>query len=149
MLPIKDVIRMAAHAYNYLLVFEKARRCELYRGRDSRLATPAQRLVLYATERGCTGPGCDVPACWCQVHHAATDWGRGGHTNIDELTLACGPDNRLASDGGWRTRKRKDGITEWIPPPDLDRRQPRTNAYFHPERYLRWDGEEGDETDCR
>ena len=148
-LPINDVIRMAAHAYNYLLVFEKARRCELYRGRDSRLATPAQRLVLYATERGCTRPGCDVPACWCQVHHAATDWGRGGQTNIDELTLACGPDNRLASDGGWRTRKRKDGITEWIPPPDLDRRQPRTNAYFHPERYLRWDGEEGDETDCR
>ena len=40
-LPINDVIRMAAHAYNYLLVFDKARRCELYRGRDSRLATPA------------------------------------------------------------------------------------------------------------
>ena len=40
-LPINDVLRMAAHAYNYLLVFDKARRCELYRGRDSRLATPA------------------------------------------------------------------------------------------------------------
>jgi hypothetical protein len=127
---------MAAHAYNYLLVFDKARRCELHRGRDSRLATPAQRLVLYATERGCTRPGCDVPACWCQVHHATTDWGRGGQTNIVDLTLACGPDNRLVSDGGWQTRKRKDGITEWIPPPHLDRGQPRTNAYFHPERYL-------------
>jgi hypothetical protein len=135
-LPMTDVIRMAAHAYHYLLIFDKARRCELYRGRDSRLATPAQRLVLYATERGCTRPGCDVPAAWCQVHHASQDFARGGQTNIDELTLACGPDNRLATDGGWRTRKRKDGITEWIPPPHLDRGQPRTNAYFHAERYL-------------
>jgi len=38
------------------------------------------------------------------------------------------------SDGGWRTRKRKDGITEWIPPPHLDRGQRRTNTYFHPEK---------------
>jgi hypothetical protein len=49
-LPITDVLRMAAHAYNYLLVFDTAKRCELYRGRDTRLATPAQRLVLYAKE---------------------------------------------------------------------------------------------------
>lgn len=49
-LPITDVLRVAAHAYNYLLVFDKAKRCELYRGRSTRLATPAQRLVLYAKE---------------------------------------------------------------------------------------------------
>jgi uncharacterized protein DUF222/HNH endonuclease len=138
-LPMSDVLRMAAHAYNYLLVFDQAKRCELYRGRDSRLATPAQRLVLYATERGCSRPGCDVPAAWCQVHHLR-DWARGGRTDIDELTLACGPDNRLATDGGWSTRKRNDGTTEWIPPPQHDRGQRRTNTYFHPERY---------ETDCR
>ena len=139
-LPMSDVIRMAAHAYNYLLVFDTAKRCQLYRGRDSRLATPAQRLVLYATERGCSRPGCDVPAAWCQVHHV-TDWARGGRTDIDKLTLACGPDNRLATDEGWTTRKRKDGTTEWIPPPQHDRGQRRTNAYFHPERYLGRDNE--------
>ena len=145
-LPVTTLIRMAAHAYNFLLVFDDARRCELYKGRSARLATPAQRLVLYATERGCSRPGCDVPPYWTQVHHAKKDWAKGGQTNIDELTLACGPDNRLATDGGWRTRKRKDGTTEWIPPPRLDHGQPRTNTYHRPEKMLRDDDE--DETDC-
>jgi Domain of unknown function (DUF222) len=144
LLPVKEVIRMAAHAHNYLLVFDKARRCQLYKGRDSRLATPAQRLVLYALERGCTRPGCDVPAYWCQVHHAKKDFAKGGRTDIDGLTLACGPDNRLATDGGWTTRKNDKGETEWIPPPHLDRGQPRTNTYFHPEKMLPDDNEDDD-----
>jgi Domain of unknown function (DUF222) len=134
LLPTTDLIRMAAHAYNYLLVFDSAKKCELYKGRDTRLATPAQRLVLYATERGCTHPGCYIPAYWCQVHHAQKDWARGGQTNIDEETLACGPHNRLVDEHAWTTRKRKDGTTEWIPPPHLDRGQRRTNTYFHPEK---------------
>jgi hypothetical protein len=135
-LPMSDVIRMAAHSYHYLLLFDKAKRCELYKGRDSRLATPAQRIVLHATDRGCSYPGCTVPGYGCQVHHAEKDWTVGGLTNIDDLTFACGPHNRLVDEDGWRTRKRKDGTTEWIPPPHLDRGQRRTNGYHHPERYL-------------
>jgi Domain of unknown function (DUF222) len=144
LLPMRDVIRMAAHAYNYLLIFDKAKRCELFKGRTTRLATPEQRLVLYATERGCTHPGCDVPANWCQVHHV-NDWRRGGPTDIDSLTLACGPDNRLADHNGWRTRKNARGETEWLPPPHLDRGQPRTNTYHHPEKLLRDGEQDGDE----
>jgi hypothetical protein len=34
---------------------------------------------------------------------------------------------------GWRARKRPDGRTEWIPPPQHDRGG-RTNDYHHPER---------------
>ena len=135
-LPMSDVIRMAAHSYHYLLLFDKAKRCELYKGRDSRLATPAQRIVLHATDRGCSYPGCTVPGYGCQVHHAAKDWTVGGLTNIDDLTFACGPHNRLVDQDGWRTRKRKDGTTEWIPPPHSDVGQRRTNGYHHPERYL-------------
>jgi hypothetical protein len=138
-IPVEVLLRMAAHAYNYLLIFDDATPVALYKGRTTRLATPAQRLVLYATERGCTHPGCTVPAYWSQVHHADTDWAAGGHTDIDNLTLACGPHNRLVKKGGWRTRKRKDGTTEWIPPPNLDRGQRRTNTYHHPERMLRND----------
>jgi Domain of unknown function (DUF222) len=145
LLPVKDVIRMAAQSYNYLLIFDKAKHCQLYKGRSTRLATPAQRLVLYATERGCTRPGCDAPACWCEVHHT-TDFAKGGRTDIDGLTLACGPDNRLATEGGWTTRKRKDGTAEWIPPPHSPASgrypqdgQSRTNTYFHPEKMLRDD----------
>jgi hypothetical protein len=29
-----------------------------------------------------------------------------------------------------------DGGTEWIPSPELDHGQPRTNAYWHPEKML-------------
>jgi Domain of unknown function (DUF222) len=135
-LPMTDVIRMAAHADNFLLIFDDAKPLQLYKGRTTRLATPAQRLVLYATERGCSHPGCDVPACWCQAHHAEKDWAAGGQTNIDELTLACGPHNRKVTKDGWKTRKRQDGTTEWIPTPHLDHGQRRTNTYFHPERML-------------
>ena len=83
----------------------------------------------HATERGCTHPGCDIPVYWSQVHHATKDWADGGHTDIDNLTLACGPDNRLVKYGGWKTRKRKDGTTEWIPPPRLDRGHSGLNAF--------------------
>jgi hypothetical protein len=34
------------------------------------------------------------------------------------------------------TRKRKDGRTEWIPPPHLDSGQSRVNDYHHPQNYL-------------
>jgi hypothetical protein len=105
---------------------------------------PEQRLVLYALERGCSHPGCDVPAYWCQVHHADNDWAHGGHTNIDELTLACPTDNRLVDEKGWQTKKNDKGETEWIPPPHLDRGQPRTNTYWHPEKLLR-DDDDGDD----
>ncbi len=64
-----------------------------------------------------------------------TGWTSTGRTDITELTLACGPDNRLA-EKGWTTRKNTHGHTEWLPPPHLDHGQPRTNTFHHPERFL-------------
>ena len=135
-LPMRDVIRMAAHAHHYLLLFDDAQRCELYRGRDTRLATTEQRLVLHATDRGCSHPGCDVPGYLCEVHHVDEWMAHGGPTNIDNLTFACGPHHRLLTPGGWKTRKHAGGTTEWIPPPDTDHGQPRTNTYHHPEKHF-------------
>ena len=91
---------------------------------------------MIAQDRGCTFPGCTVPGYGCQVHHAELDWADGGQTNITDECLACGPHNRLVKPGGWRTRKCKDGRTEWIPPPHLDSGQARVNDYHHPENYL-------------
>ena len=48
-----------------------------------------------------------MPGYQCQAHHV-TDWAKGGLTDIDGLTLACGKDNRLVTENDWRTRKRKD-----------------------------------------
>ena len=130
-LPMRDVIRMARHAYHYLAVFDEHSGRPLYLGRSRRIATPDQRVVLYAHDRGCTHPGCDAPGYWCEVHHV-DEWASGGLTDADKLTFACTPHHKLI-EKGWRTRKLPNGRTEWIPPPHLARGQ-RTNDYHHPER---------------
>ena len=133
LLPMSDVIRLASHAHHYLAVFDKHTSEPLYLGRTKRLASKGQRIVLLARDRGCTFPGCRVPGYGCQVHHVK-GWSRTGQTNINELVLACGGDNRLAEDG-WTVTIR-DGTVEWIPPPELDVGQGRVNYYHHPERLL-------------
>ena len=136
LLPMRDVIKLASQAHHYLVIYDKHTRQPLYCGRAKRFATPGQRIVLHALDRGCTRPGCTAHAYWCQVHHVDGWASDDGRTDINKLTLACGPDNRLVEQGGWTTRKRKDGRTEWIPPPHLDTGQSRVNDYHHPERYL-------------
>jgi hypothetical protein len=142
LLPMRDVIKQASQAHHYLVIYDKHTQQPLYCGRAKRFATPGQRIVLHSLERGRTRPGCTAPGYWTQVHHV-DGWAKdGGPTDITKLTLACGRDNRLVEDGGWTTRKRKDGRTEWIPPPHLDTGQSRVNDYHHPEKYLRPEDED-------
>jgi hypothetical protein len=140
-LPMSDVIRLARHAHHYLAIFDKGNALALYHTR--RLASPGQRIMLYANDRGCSAPGCTVPGYYCEVHHI-TGYARCGTTDADNLTFACGPHHRLLRPGGWITRQRANGETEWIPPPHLDRGQPRSNTFHHPAKLLR-DGEDDDE----
>jgi hypothetical protein len=137
LLPMREVIRLASQAHHYLVIYDKHTEEPLYCGRAKRFATAGQRIVLHALDRGCTRPGCTAPGYWSQVHHVEGWANEDGPTDITTLTLACGPDNRLVEQGGWTTRKRKDGRTEWIPPPHLDTGQSRVNDYHHPEKYLR------------
>ena len=136
-IPISDVIRMAAHANHYLAVFDKATGSALDLFRARRVASAAQRIMLIARDGGCTKPGCPVPAYGSQVHHAARDWADDGQTNVDEMGLACGPDNRMVGPGGWTTRINDHNDVEWIPPAHLDTGQARVNDYHRPERLLR------------
>ncbi len=137
-LPMSDVIRLARHAHHYLAIFDKGKALALYH--TKRLASPGQRIVLYAKDRGCSAPGCTVPGYCSEVHHV-TDWVKCRRTEIDGLTFACGPHHRMLKPGGWTTRKNAKGDTEWIPPPHLDRGQPRTNNFHRPEKLLR-DGDD-------
>ncbi|HEX7323445.1 MAG TPA: HNH endonuclease signature motif containing protein [Mycobacterium sp.] len=132
-LPIRDVIRMASHAHQWLRVFHDAKEVALFHTR--RIASPGQRIVLYAKDRGCTHPGCPIPGYLCEVHHV-TGYAQTRDTDIHDLTLACGPHHRLVEPGGWTTRMNKNGQTQWIPPPHLDRGRPGVNYYHHPERIL-------------
>ncbi|WP_409431370.1 DUF222 domain-containing protein [Mycobacterium sp. SMC-16] len=134
-LPVKDLVQMAAAgADHYLVVFDDHTEQPLYMGRARRTATVAQRFALFARDLGCTKPNCTAPASRSQAHHVNTNWRDDGPTDITNLTLACGPDNRLADTGGWTTTM-KNGRTHWTPPPLLDVGQPRTNLYHRPTLY--------------
>lgn len=139
-IPMRELIAMAAHAVHYLAVFDGHSNRPLYLGRARRIASADQRLALIAAERGCTYPGCDVPADKCEVHHV-NDWATGGNTDIDSLTLACAPNHKLI-ERGWTTTKLANHRTAWTPPKRFDRGGPRTNDYHHPERLLSDDDDE-------
>jgi hypothetical protein len=113
LLPLSDVIRMAQHAHNYLAIFDKAKPLALLHRK--RIAAPAQRLMLYAAERGCSHPACDVPPYYTEAHHVIP-WAKSRQTNIHHLALGCRPHHRI-TEHGWTTRKNHHGLTEWIPPP--------------------------------
>ena len=138
LLPMSDVIRLAGHAHHYLAIFDKGKALALYH--TKRLASPAQRIVLYAKDRGCSFPGCSVPGYLCEVHHC-NRYATNPVTDVNDLTFGCGPNHKLAEQG-WTTRKNSHGQTEWIPPPHLDHGQPRTNTFHHPEKLLRDDDED-------
>ncbi|WP_428341022.1 HNH endonuclease signature motif containing protein [Mycobacterium sp.] len=135
LLPMSDVIRLGSHAHHYLAIFDHGKALALYH--TKRLASPAQRIVLYAKDRGCTFPGCTIPAYLCEVHHC-DPYRTNPVTDINQLTLTCHPNHDL-TEQGWTTRKNSRGDTEWIPPPHLDRGQPRVNTYHHPEKLLQDD----------
>jgi hypothetical protein len=140
LLPMSDVIRLARHAHHYLAIFDKGSAIALYH--TKRLASPGQRIVLYAKDRGCSAPGCEAPGYLCEVHHI-DEYATCQTTSMDNLAFTCGSHHRLIKPGGWTTRKRTNGNTEWIPPPHLDHGQPRTNTYHHPEKLFAEDDEDG------
>jgi Domain of unknown function (DUF222) len=135
LLPMSDVIRLASHARHYLCIFDKGKAIALYH--TKRLASAGQRIVLYAKDRGCSHPGCDVAGYRCEAHHC-TPYAKSHTTDVNDLTFACGGHHPLAEQG-WTTRKNQRGDTEWLPPPHLDHGRPRTNTFHHPEKLLRAD----------
>lgn len=136
-MPIGDVVRLAGHANHYLAVFDGATGSALDLFRSRRVASASQRIMLIARDGGCTKPCCTVGAYGSQIHHARRDWADGGLTNVDDLALACGPDNRMVdAKGGWTTTVNARGDVEWAPPPLLDTGQARINHYHRPERLL-------------
>ncbi|RZH97150.1 DUF222 domain-containing protein, partial [Staphylococcus condimenti] len=75
LLPMADVIRMTSHAHHYSpasgrypqAIFDHGTPLALYH--TKRLASPAQRIMLFTNDRGCTKPGWDPPAYQSQAHH--------------------------------------------------------------------------------
>ena len=127
LLPIRDVLRMAANAKLVPAVFDTDGE-PLWLGRTQRLASKPQRLLLTAMDRGCVYPGCDVPATRCEVMHLH-DWVKGGPTNIDNLALGCDYHHHRLDE--WKLQRR--GNRMWCTPPRwVDPAQrPCINSVFH------------------
>ncbi|WP_245555760.1 HNH endonuclease signature motif containing protein [Gordonia soli] len=141
-LPWHDVVELAAKADPHLAVFADHTEEILYFGRARRTASRAQRMALFARDRGCTAPDCDQPAMHSEAHHL-TDWAEGGRTDINELGVACPKHNRAAGPrrDQWTTRlDRTTRRVTWTPPattqPINGPPTPRINNIHHPDRAL-------------
>ncbi len=130
-LPMRDLIRLAAHSIHYLAVFENHSGRPIYLGRSHRLATPDQRIICHARDHGCTHLNCAEPGYHSEVHHAV-DYAAGGATDADNLYFACGPSNRAASDGTYTTTVTDNGRLAWTDGTG----PPVVNRLHHPEELL-------------
>ena len=80
----------------------------LDQGRRRRLVTPAQRVRLAVRDRGCTIPGCTVPATWCDAHHH-DPWHTGGPTDLTNAVLLCSHHHHRIHDPAHRTDRLPNG----------------------------------------
>lgn len=148
MMPISDVIALleGKQAHHYLAIFQGAQSLQLNEGRSKRLATAAQRLMLFARDGGSTRPGSTTPFDHCEVNHNIK-WAapHNGPTDIDGLSLMSGPDNRLLEKGGYTVTLGNRGI-EWRPSRRSTRRRPPRNYYFNPHQILKR-GDDADDTE--
>ncbi|MDN3936088.1 DUF222 domain-containing protein [Arthrobacter sp. YD4] len=98
-------------------------------GRTSRIFPPHIRKAITARDKGCTFPGCTIPAPWCEAHHIDY-WSRGGPTSTDNGVLLCSHHHHLIHKEQW-TIQTRNGTPWYTPPPHLDPHQkPRQNHYF-------------------
>jgi hypothetical protein len=78
-------------------------------GRARRLFSHAQRKAMAIRDRTCRAEGCDIPAAWCEAHHASQPWTRGGRTDLADGALLCPWHHHRAHDHRYDTRRLPSG----------------------------------------
>ena len=102
-------------------------------GREQRLFTARQRVVLAARDGGCLFPGCDRPPSWCEAHHI-DHWQRDrGRTDVDRGVLLCRHHHMLVHNNAWEIEHDDSGGYRLVPPASIDptrmpRRMPTKSA---------------------
>ncbi|HEX6150563.1 HNH endonuclease signature motif containing protein [Nocardioides sp.] len=81
----------------------------LDQGRARRLFTPAQRKAMAVRDRHCRAEACDVPAAWCEAHHANRPWSQGGRTDLSDGVLLCNWHHHRAHDHRYDTHRQPNG----------------------------------------
>ncbi|GAA3907925.1 HNH endonuclease signature motif containing protein [Microbacterium invictum] len=90
-----------------------------------RIFNAVQRRAIIARDGTCIIPGCNVPACWAEIHHVVPA-AEGGPTDTCNGVPICWWHHRHIDDGQWQIRMR-DGVPEvrgpsWWDPHRLWRR---------------------------
>ncbi|UUO03806.1 HNH endonuclease [Mycolicibacterium novocastrense] len=131
LLPTSDVIRLASHANHYHVSSTTAASWPL--SHHQRLASPGQRIVPYAKDRGCSFPNCDVPGYLTEVHHV-TDFAQCQETDINELTQGCGSPPPTGHHRGLdHPQTQKTAPPNGFPQPTSTMDNPAPTCYFTPE----------------
>lgn len=86
-------------------------------GREQRLFSRAQRVVLSLRDGGCRWPGCNRPSSYTEAHHC-DHWGADhGRTDVDRGILLCRHHHMLLHNNGWKiTRRGRDPFVLHAPP---------------------------------
>lgn len=78
-------------------------------GRSRRLFSRAQRKAMAVRDRTCRAEGCEIPAAWCEAHHAAAPWSQGGNTDLADGLLLCSWHHHRAHDRRYDQRRLPSG----------------------------------------
>ncbi|NIJ12900.1 hypothetical protein FHU38_003244 [Saccharomonospora amisosensis] len=125
-LPVAQLRRMACDC-NALPVVLGSRGETLDIGRASRTVPRRIRRALVHRDVGCTFPGCDRKAKWCQAHHIV-HWADGGPTALHNLVLVCSAHHRVLHHTDWEVTL-INGRPWYLPPSYVDPgRLPRRNT---------------------
>ena len=81
-------------------------------GRTARVVASPLRRALHVRDRGCSFPGCTVPARHTHAHHIR-HWAHGGLTDIDNLTLLCAFHHQRLHDGDISIERTDSGL-RWL-----------------------------------
>ncbi|MBC7591996.1 MAG: DUF222 domain-containing protein [Salinibacterium sp.] len=114
---IETVQRLGCAGTVMPLLFDEGQPLDV--GRDQRLFTYRQRVVLAARDGGCRIQGCDRPPSWTEAHHI-NHWVRDeGRTDVLNGILLCRHHHLVLHNNHWEIRRR--GSEYWlVPPPDID-----------------------------
>jgi hypothetical protein len=78
-------------------------------GRTRRLFSPGQRKAMAIRDRRCSEEACDIPAVWCEAHHATNPWTKGGRTDLKDGLLLCSFRHHRAHHPQWVTARLPNG----------------------------------------
>ncbi|HEX5878942.1 MAG TPA: DUF222 domain-containing protein, partial [Actinomycetota bacterium] len=78
-------------------------------GRKRRLFSPAQRKAMAVRDVHCRAEGCEIPAAWCEAHHAGVPWAAGGATDLADGLLLCSWHHHRAHDPRYNPHRQPGG----------------------------------------